>query len=157
MLGLWDILFSTVINPDKKGFLFPVKPCIAGPVILSTLTTVTKIDQGYLWPSQPSTLTSALTSSHPLPLRCCVLALIRSFFNHHLCDFQDNFLFFLYLFPGQPWLSCAELEWRVRSKTVNGAGSLWGNKRQHHRPWFLLSLINLGFVFSSLKFVLFEV
>lgn len=110
------------------------------------------------WPLTFSTLhfdLCALTSTHPLPLRCCVVVLIHSFLIIIYLILRIIFFsFFLYPFPRQRWLSCAELEWRVRSKTVNGAGSLWGNKRQHHKHCLLFSLINQSFVFfSSLKFV----
>lgn len=115
------------------------------------------------WPGLPLTfstlhfdLCTDLQSPSPSEVLCLRADLVHFLIIIYV-TFKIFFWFFLYLFPGQQWLSCAELEWRVRSKTVNGAGSLWGNKRQHHRPWFLLSLINLSFVFSSLKFVLCEV
>lgn len=44
-MGFGAFYFQTVINPYKKGFLFPLKSCIANPVIISTLTKVNGIDQ----------------------------------------------------------------------------------------------------------------
>lgn len=43
-------------------------------------------------------------------------------------------LFCFCLLPWPRWFSCAVLEWRVSSKTVDGADSLWGNKPSHRTP-----------------------
>lgn len=144
MLGLGPFNFHTVNSFVRERNLFSCENLYSK----SCNYTHPGIDPSDLWPSQPSTLTSVHWPPPTLSL-WGVFALIRSFLIIVIFfkdDFFFFFLFFLDPFPGQQWLSRAELEWRVRSKTVNGAGSLWGNKRQHQSHCLLFLPVNRSFV-----------
>lgn len=91
------------------------------------------------WPGWPLTFStlqfdlclSTDPSLRPIPPRCRVFMLIRSIYFYY-----RNFICILILcFHGNGLrFSRAALEWRVRSKTINGAGSLWGNKPAQRTP-----------------------
>lgn len=80
MMGFGAFYLQTVINPYKKGFFF------SSEILYSKSCNYIYADKSKWdrpgWPLTFSTLhfdLCALTSTHPLPLRCCVFALICSF------------------------------------------------------------------------------
>lgn len=150
--GFGAFYFRTEIkqkNKQKKLKITPVKHCTNFPLINSTLWFCgdgfhkwTELDfwiwtnQGMNWPGRPPTFWTLLTFHFDLCLSTGLLAfrLLRGVVSSR---WFVHFLFFVYLSVAMAlllWFSRAALEWRVRSKTVAGADSLWGNKPSHRTP-----------------------